>query len=190
MRQHPPARHRARNHMRHRTKDRYQCLYKVRSGGNIPMKRFLSFLVQVGVLAAGLVCGAQLFAQEPGSVPETSAPPPVQGPGGGRRGMMDPDQQLARMSKRYNLSADQQSQIKPILVSQEQQRAALRGDSSLSPEDRKAKMQSIRSDSDTKIEAVLKDDQKKKFEQDRMQGPRQQRGQGGGPGGGGPPPEQ
>src|ERR1700691_2959390 len=88
MRQHPPARHRARNHMRHRTKDRYQCLYKVRSGGNIPMKRFLSFLVQVGVLAAGLVCGAQLFAQEPGSVPETSAPPPVQGPGGGRRGMM------------------------------------------------------------------------------------------------------
>jgi len=86
-----------------------------------------------GVLAAGfVVCGAQAFAQETGGAPETSAPPPMQGPGGGRRGMMDPDQQLERMSKRYNLSADQQSQLKPILVSQQQQMQALRGDSSLS----------------------------------------------------------
>jgi hypothetical protein len=106
--------------------------------------------------------------------------------------MMDPDQQLAMMTKRYNLSTDQQSQIKPILVSQQQQMAALRGDSSLLPEDRRAKMQSMRSDSNTKIEAILNDDQKKQFEQDqqRIQERMQQRGQGGGPGGGGPPPQQ
>jgi Spy/CpxP family protein refolding chaperone len=152
----------------------------------------LSCLIQCGVLAAGLVCGAHVFAQEPGAAPETSAPPPTQGPGGGRRGMMDPAEQLAEMTKRYNLSADQQNQIKPILASQQQQMQALRGDSSLSREDRMAKIQSIRGDSKTKIEAILNDDQKKQFEEDqqRMQERMQQRGQGGGPGGGGPPPQQ
>ena len=146
-----------------------------------------------GVLAAGfVVCGAQAFAQETGGAPETSAPPPMQGPGGGRRGMMDPDQQLERMSKRYNLSADQQSQLKPILVSQQQQMQALRGDSSLSREDRMAKMQSIHSDSNTKIEAILNDTQKKQFAEDqqRMQERMQQRGDGAGPGGPPPPPQQ
>jgi hypothetical protein len=103
--------------------------------------------------------------------------------------MMDPAQQLEGMTKRYNLSADQQTQLKPILASQQQQMQALRGDSSLSREDRMAKMQSIHADTKTKIEAVLNDDQKKQFEadQERMQ---QQRMQGGGPGGGGPPPQQ
>ena len=104
--------------------------------------------------------------------------------------MMDPDQQLARMSKRYNLSADQQTQLKPILVSQQQQMQALRGDSSMSREDRMTKMQSIRSDSNTKIAAILNDTQKKQFEEDqqRMQERMQQRGDGAGPGG--PPPPQ
>ena len=142
------------------------------------------------VLAAGLLSGVHGFAQEPGLPPETSAPPPGEGMGGGHRGMMDPDQQLARMTKRYNLSADQQTQIKPILVAQQQQMQALRGDSSLSRDDRMAKMMSIRSDSKTKIEAVLNDDQKKQYDADEqrmgqhmMHGP-------GGPGSGGPPPPQ
>jgi hypothetical protein len=107
--------------------------------------------------------------------------------------MMDPAQQLEGMTKRYNLSADQQTQLKPILASQQQQMQALRGDSSLSREDRMAKMQSIHADTKTKIEAVLNDDQKKKFEADQqqMQERMQQRMQGGGgPGGGGPPPQQ
>ena len=156
------------------------------------MKKLLCCLVHSGVLAAGLVYGAQVLAQEPGFPPETSAPPPVQGPGGGHRGMMDPDQQLASMTKRYNLSADQQSQIKPILVFQQHQMQALRGNSLLSREDRMTKMQSVRNDSNAKIEAILNDDQKKQFEQDqqRMQERMQQRGQGGGPNGGGPPPQQ
>lgn len=142
-------------------------------------------LMQGSVLAASLLCGAQGFAQEAGAPPETAAPPAM----GGHRGMMmDPDQQLARMTKRYNLSNDQQTQIKPILAAQQQQMEALRGDSSLSREDRMAKMMSIRSDSKTKIEAVLTADQKKQFDDDqqRMQERMQQRG----PGGGGPPPQQ
>lgn len=146
------------------------------------MKKPFSFRLQSAVLAVCLVGGAHVFAQEPGAAPETPAPPPP-------RGMMDPAQQLEGMTKRYNLSADQQTQLKPILASQQQQMQALRGDSSLSREDRMAKMQSIHADTKTKIEAVLNDDQKKQFEadQERME---QQRMQRGGPGGGGPPPQQ
>jgi len=148
------------------------------------MKKPFSFRLQSCVLALCLVGGAHGFAQEPGGAPETAAPG-----GGGHRGMMDPAQQLEGMTKRYNLSADQQTQLKPILAQQQQQMQALRGDSSLSREDRMAKMQSIRADTRTRIEAVLNDDQKKQFEADqqRMQERMQQRGQGGP---GGPPPQQ
>jgi hypothetical protein len=50
-------------------------------------------------------------------------------------------------------------------------------------------MQTIRSESDAKIKAVLNDDQKKQFEQDqlRMQRRMQQQGQGAGSQGGTPP---
>jgi hypothetical protein len=138
------------------------------------MKKPFSFLLQSAVLAAALVCSVQMFGQEkePRFPPDTSAPPPVSG-------HRDPAQQLEGMTKRYNLSADQQSQIKPILESRQQQMQALRGDSSLSQEDRMAKMQSIRADSNKKIEAILNDDQKKQFEADQQH--MQQRMQSGGP---------
>jgi DNA replication protein DnaC len=103
--------------------------------------------------------------------------------------MMDPDEQLARMTTRYSLTTDQQEQVKPILVSEQHQIQGLRQDTALTREDRMAKMQTIRSDSNAKIKAVLNDDQKKQFEQDqlRMQRRMQQPGQGAGSQGGAPP---
>ena len=71
------------------------------------------------------------------------------------------------MTKRYSLSSDQQAQIKPILANQQQQMQALRQDSSLSREDKMAKMKSIREDSSSKIQALLNDSQKQKFAQDQ-----------------------
>jgi Spy/CpxP family protein refolding chaperone len=82
---------------------------------------------------------------------------------------MDADAQLSHMTKRYKLSSDQQSQIKPILEAQQQQMMQLHSDSSMSRQDRMAKMQSIREDSSAKIEAVLTGDQKTKFEADKAQ---------------------
>jgi Spy/CpxP family protein refolding chaperone len=77
-------------------------------------------------------------------------------------------------------------------VDQQQQMLLLHLDSSLSLDEKKAKMQNIRSNSDKKITAILNDDQKKQFEQDHQstQERMQQRGQGGGPGGSGSPPQQ
>ena len=141
------------------------------SGGKwrkILMNKVVCCVAQIGVLVVGLACGAPGFAQEPGFPPETSAPPPKQGPSGGHHGMMDPDEQLARMTTRYSLTTEQQNQVKPILVSRQHQIQALRQDTALSREDRMAKMQTIRSDSDAKVKAVLNDDQKKQFEQDQL----------------------
>jgi Spy/CpxP family protein refolding chaperone len=158
------------------------------------MKKHMYRIALSGVLAAGLtLCGAQAFAQD-NQPPDTAAGPSAQGPGGGmgRRGM-DPDRMLAQMTKRYKLSADQQSQIKPILADQQQQMQALRGDSTMSREDKMTKIQSMRSDTNSKIEAVLNDDQKKQFEADqqrREQRMQERMQQGGGAGQGAPPPQQ
>ena len=157
------------------------------------MKKLLSSLIQSGTLATGLVCcGAHVLAQEPGFPPETSAPPPQPGPAGNHRGMMDPAQQLTEMTRRYDLSTDQQNQLKPILMDQQRRMRLLRLDSSLSPDEKKAKMLNILSNFISKTEVILNDDQKKQFEKDyqSMRERLQQRSQGGGPGGGGSPPQQ
>lgn len=163
------------------------------------MKNQLSRIALSGLLATGLtLCTAAAFAQQESAAPapDASTQQPMNGPMGGHMGRrgMNPDEQVARMTKRYNLSADQQTQIKPILANQQQQMMALHGDSSLSPEDRMAKMKGIREDSSTKIQAILNDSQKQKFAQDqqKMQDRMQQRMQdgGGAPPAGGPPAQQ
>jgi hypothetical protein len=83
---------------------------------------------------------------------------------------MDPDRQLEHMTRALDLTADQQSQLKPLLVDRQQKMQALFQDQSISQDDRHAKARSIMTDSNGKIEAVLNDQQKQKFEamQQRM----------------------
>jgi Spy/CpxP family protein refolding chaperone len=111
-----------------------------------------------------------MLAQEPGSAPEQSAPSQAGAGGMGHHGgrMMDPDQRLAHMTKRYNLTTDQQNQIKPILQDEQQQMQTLHSDTSMSPDDKRAKAMSMHKDSTQKIEAVLNDQQKQKFEADQQ----------------------
>lgn len=88
---------------------------------------------------------------------------------------MDPEKQAAELTKKLNLSAEQESQIKPILVNRQQQMEAMHQDPSMSQQDRMTKMNSLRDDSNSKIEAVLNDTQKQQFE--AMQAHQQQRWQ-------------
>jgi protein CpxP len=149
------------------------------------MKNQLCRIALSGLLATGLTLGsAAAFAQQDSpAAPDASA----QQPGMGHMGRTppSPDEQVARMTKRYNLSADQQTQIKPIIADQQQKMMALRQDSSMSREDKMTKMMSIREDGNSKISAVLNDTQKQQFQQDqqKMQQRMQQRG-------GGAPPAQ
>jgi len=146
-------------------------------------------LVLTGLLATGGI----MFAQEPSSPPPDQNAPQAEGGGMGhhRGGMMDPDARLAHMTKRYKLTADQQSQIKPILQDEQQQMQSMHSDTSMSRDDKRAKMQSIHQADTQKIEAVLTDEQKQKFEADqqKMQERRAQHMQGGQGGAGAPPPQ-
>jgi protein CpxP len=132
-------------------------------------------------LALGLP-GAALAQDNPSSQDQ-----PQQGRGPGR---MNPDRQLERMTKELDLTPDQQSQIKPLLVERQQQLEALFQDQSVTGEDRRSKMQTIRQASEGKIESILNDQQKQKFQAMR-ENMRRRGGNGeGGPPQGTPPPQQ
>jgi len=81
----------------------------------------------------------------------------------------DPNKEVQRMAKKLNLTADQKNQILPILANRQQQMESIRNDSSLSQQDRREKFRAVREDSDTKIRAVLNDDQKKTYDQMQQQ---------------------
>ncbi|MGA8029573.1 MAG: hypothetical protein WB992_20720 [Bryobacteraceae bacterium] len=81
----------------------------------------------------------------------------------------DPNRQIQMLTKRLNLSADQQNQILPVLTSRQQQMQSVRADASLSAQERGEKMRAVREDSDSKIRAILTDDQKKTYDQMQQQ---------------------
>lgn len=128
------------------------------------MNKTLLSLTLGTLFAAGSALAVPVAQEQ--SQPQTKH---EQGPDhGGRR--MDPDRQLAMMTKQLNLSDEQQNQLRPILADRQQQMQALWSDQSLSREDRTAKMKTIREETHAKIEAVLNADQKTKFEQMHAQG--------------------
>lgn len=99
---------------------------------------------------------------------------------------MDPDRQLARLTRELSLTSDQQTQIKPLLVDRQQKMQALMQDQSAAPEDRRAQMRSLSEATNNSIKALLTDDQKPKF--DAMLANMRRNGPGSGPGGPPPPP--
>lgn len=141
------------------------------------MHRKFCTIALTGLLTIGMAAGAA-FAQDESAAPP---PPPQQQQGMHRHHRMSPDRQLKRMTRQLNLSADQQSQIKPVLESRQQRMQALWQDQSLSRQDRRQKMTAIQQDTSSKIEAVLSDSQKQQYEamQQKMRQHRMQHGQGG-----------
>jgi Spy/CpxP family protein refolding chaperone len=129
------------------------------------MKHQIYRIALSGLLATGLTLGsAAAFAQQDNAAPAASA---QAAPAMGHK-HQTPDEQVAHMTKRYSLTADQQAQIKPILANQQEQMQALRQDATLSRDDKRAKAQSIHADSTNKIQALLNDTQKQKFAQDQQ----------------------
>lgn len=115
------------------------------------MKKLLSHAVVLGVLLAG---AAVAYAQAPGEQ------------GGGQWGhgqMPTADQRLQRMAQALNLTGDQQEKIKPILENESTQMQSLRADTSLSQEDRMAKMKQIRENTASQINPILNADQQKQY---------------------------
>jgi periplasmic protein CpxP/Spy len=91
--------------------------------------------------------------------------PPPQGEHRMRHGgPPNPQEQVKRLAKELNLTADQQTQLKQIFADQEKSREQDReAMQNASPEERRAHFEQTRQQVDAKIEAILTDAQKKKF---------------------------
>lgn len=116
--------------------------------------------------------------------------PPPQGEHRMRHGDPPPQEQVKRLTKELNLTADQQTQLKQIFADQEKNREQDRESmQNASPEERRAHFEQTREQVDAKIEAILTDAQKKKFADMRAH-MRQHRMHGEGEGQQPPPPDQ
>jgi periplasmic protein CpxP/Spy len=75
------------------------------------------------------------------------------------------EQHLQMLSEKLNLTDDQKAKLKPILQDQMQQMKAVREDSSLSQDQKQAKIKSIHESFHDQINAVLTPEQQAKFKQ-------------------------
>jgi Spy/CpxP family protein refolding chaperone len=117
------------------------------------------------VLAAALGFSAACLSAQEQSGQTQPAPPQAGGGHHHKGGQQGTDKMLARMTEKLNLSADQQAQLKPILTGRQQQIQALRANSSLTEDDRRAKGKQIMQDTNNQIVGILNDQQKQQFQQ-------------------------
>jgi Spy/CpxP family protein refolding chaperone len=113
-------------------------------------KVFLSTIAVFVLMAGGIAAYAQMPSEQ----------------GGGQWGHGQPptaEQRLQRMTKQLGLTDDQQQKIKPILENESTQMQSLRADTSLSQQDRMAKMQQIRQTTSEQITPILNADQQQKY---------------------------
>ena len=128
----------------------------------------------VAALAAGvLLAGGSLRAGETNTPPAGAPPAGERGPG--MRGAR-PD-----FAKALDLTDDQKPKFEAIMTGSMEKMRALRQDTSLTPEDRRAKAKTIQDDRNTQVKALLTPEQYAKYEK-MAQGMRRN----GPPGGGAP----
>ncbi len=145
---------------------------------------------KIAVGFATVVLGAMLLpaawaqdAAQAGGPP----PPPAAGPGMRGHGPGNPDEQVRHLTRELNLTSDQQAQVRQVIEQRDAQVAQLRTNTAVTGPQRREQMKSIWMDSDTKVRAVLTDEQKQKFDAMRAQQMERRQGmRGGGP----PPPAQ
>jgi protein CpxP len=149
--------------------------------GGTFMKHLNSFGVRLAAVAFTAVlgfaiCTGTAFSQDDQAQPAT---PPAQGGmgghgmHGGHHGMPSAEEQTQRLTKKLNLSDDQQTKVKAVLEDQHKQMETLHNDSSTAQPDKRSKMREIHENSNTQIKAILNPDQQKKF--DEMEQKQQER---------------
>jgi protein CpxP len=126
-----------------------------------------------------IVCCASLIAMAAPFMPAQDSPSnsqqasPSQDDGRWRHGPPDPARRTQELNKQLNLTSDQQTKVQDIFQSERSQMESLRQDTSLSQQDRRAKMMEMHKNTDSQIRAVLDSTQQQKW--DEMQAKRAQR---------------
>jgi hypothetical protein len=121
--------------------------------------------------AASLISIAVPFAAAQDNPPNDQSSP-AQDNGGRRHGPPDPVERTKELTKQLKLTSDQQPKVQDLLQSEKTQMESVHQDSSLSQQDRRAKMMDIHKSTDTQIRALLDANQQKKW--DEMQARREQ----------------
>lgn len=115
-------------------------------------------------LLAVLALGMMAMAQEAAPGANQGNPSTNAGPRHGWRGHRG----MGRMMRGLNLSDSQKQQLKPIFEQQHQQMQALRNNSSLTPEQKKAQAQQIRQNTRTQVNGILTPEQQQQLKQGRQ----------------------
>src|ERR1700685_3803117 len=137
--------------------------------------------------AAGLISIAAPFATAQDNPSNNQQAAPAQENGGRHHGHEDPAQRTAELTKKLKLNSDQQTKVQDALQSEHSQMESLHQDSSLSQQDRHAKMMDIRKWTDDQIRGVLDSTQQKKWDEMQAKHEGMHNGHGGPPEGGAPP---
>src|SRR3984957_15712052 len=133
-------------------------------------KKPLLVLLAVGLIS--IVAAAQ---------DSSTNPPPPPDKGGWRGGPPDPAQRTQELTKKLNLTSDQQAKVQDIFKSEQSQMESLHNDTSTPQQDRRTKMMDIRNATNSQVRALLDADQQKKW--DEMQAKREEWGKKGRRGG-------
>jgi periplasmic protein CpxP/Spy len=126
----------------------------------------ISLRISTLLFALALVAIPVTQAQTPDNAP----PPPQEGHGKGGKGG-GPRQMIDQLTKKLNLTADQVKQVTDIVKSHDEALKALRDDTSLSNQDRRAKSQAIFKEIQTQVRAKLTADQQAIFDKMPPMGP-------------------
>jgi hypothetical protein len=124
---------------------------------NFMKKLSLALIFTVAFVAALAIFSTPACAQDQQGAQAEKQPP-------------SPDQMVAILGMKLNLTDDQKKQILPIITARQQKMKEIRSDSSLRPMQKKMKMKEAMDDGDAKINALLNDQQKKDYAEFEKEG--------------------
>ena len=130
------------------------------------MRSFLKFVVPalvLGVMSGSIIRADDQAAPLPPPPPGNQPPPPPSGPGGERRGRMDPAQQVQRLDAVLTLTDDQKAKATDIYKKMQTDMQALRSGAG-TPEETMVKRQALQKSTHDQIRALLTADQQTKFD--------------------------
>lgn len=127
-------------------------------------------LLVLAAASAILIAGPFATAQDSQSSDQPA--PPAQENGGRHHGPPDPARRTAELTKQLKLTSEQQPKVQEALQTEHSQMESVHQDSSLSQQDRQAKMMEIHKTTDSQIRGLLDATQQKKW--DEMQAKHQQ----------------
>ena len=123
----------------------------------------------IAVLPLAFAAGLFVVAQTSHALQTAPAAPEHGAMGGHAMGAMTPESRLKMLTEKLDLTEDQQAKLKPILEDESTQMKTLHDDTSLAPEDKRAKMKELHESSVEKMNAILTPDQQAKWKQMRQE---------------------